>query len=154
MSVKVILADDHEQIRYAQRCILEGEAEVEIIAEAANGRELLQRVAQLGSDIVIMDINMPEINGIEATRRLRQSHPDVKVIGFSLYATSAMILNMLNAGAWAYVSKKCAVNELGEAIRAVVKGQRYISPSICGAAIREIRRKDQKEAQCPSHDML
>jgi len=145
MSVKIILADDHDAIRMAQRCILETEPDFEIIGEARNGREIIQLVRQSPPDIVIMDINMPEIDGIEVTRRLHQSHPDVKVIGFSLHTTRPFVLDMLAAGASGYVPKKSPANELGKAIRAVLKGLTYVSPSVQGILIDNIPRTDKKK---------
>jgi two-component system response regulator DegU len=145
MSIKIILADDHDVIRQTQRYILETESDFEITGEACNGREVLRLVEQLQPDIVIMDINMPEKNGIEATCKLHQSHPAVKVIGYSLHATEPMILSMLYAGAMGYVSKKCPADELSKAIRKVLKGEIYISPHIRGVSIDGMGGKDPME---------
>ena len=130
MSVKIILADDHAAVRHAQRTVLEAKSNLEIVGEASNGREVIQLVGELRPDIVIMDVNMPEIDGVEATCKLSQSYPNVKVIGFSLHATEPVILSMLYAGASAYVSKTCPSGELPKAIQAVLQGKTYVSPPI------------------------
>ena len=145
MSIKIILADDHQTIRLAQRCILEREPDFEIVAEACNGREIIQLVEQSPPDVVIMDINMPEIDGFEATRRLSESCPGVRVIGVSLHSTEAYVLGMLHAGASGYVSKNACVKELNQAIRVVLKGQVYVSGRMHDMLITEIRQiKGQK----------
>ncbi len=146
MSVKIILADDHQAIRLAQRCILEKEPDFEIVAEARNGEEAIQCAEQHRADIVIMDINMPVLNGIEATRRLHQSHPEIKVIAFSLNVSQAFVRAMLKSGASGYVAKQSAVTELSKAIRAVQKDRVYVSPGTHGSLIDEIRRADKNRA--------
>jgi DNA-binding NarL/FixJ family response regulator len=149
MSVNIILADDHDIIRYAQRRFLAAEPDFVITGEACNGREVIQLVAQSQPDIVIMDIDMPEINGIEATRRLHQSYPEVKVIGFSAHTTRPFILDMLNAGALGYVSKQSPASELIKAIRAVLEGETYVSPGISGSLIDEARRTTKQKISMP-----
>jgi len=144
MSVTIILVDDHDAIRQAQRRTLETEPDFEIIGEACNGREAIELVEQSQPDVVIMDIIMPEISGIEATRRLHQSCPDVKVIGFSLDATKPFILSMLNAGASGFVSKQCPANELRKAILTILKGETYVSPEISSVFVDEIHRKNER----------
>jgi len=145
MSVRIILADDRDAIRKAQRGILEAEPDFEIIGEACNGQELIQLVEQSPPDLVITDINMPIINGLEATRRLDHSYPDVKVIGFSSHETQACVLGMLQAGASGYVVKPSSVSELRKAIRVVLKGEFYLSPSLHGILIDEILRMHKKK---------
>ena len=146
MSVRIILVDDHDAIRQALRCILETESDFETVGEACNGREAIQLVEQLLPDVVIMDINMPEINGIEATRKIHQFYPNVKVIGYSSHSAKAYVLDMLRAGASGYVLKLSHANELSEAIRIVLKDQVYMSPSIHGILIEEIRSIDKKKS--------
>jgi NarL family two-component system response regulator LiaR len=145
MSVKIILADDHDAIRRALRCLLETEPDFEIAGEARNGREVVQLVEQLQPDVVIMDISMPLMNGIEATHRLHQIYPDVKVIAFSSHATEAFVLDMFQAGASGYVLKPPSMGELKKAIRVILKGQIYLSPDLQMIQIDEILRMDKKK---------
>ena len=146
MSVRIILVDDRDAIRQAQRYVLETESDFEIVGEACNGREAIKLVEQLRPDVVIMDINMPEINGIEATRIIHQFYPYVKVISYSSHSETAYVLDMFRAGASGYVLKLSRANELSEAIRVVLKDQVYMSPSIHGILIEEIRSIDKKKS--------
>jgi DNA-binding NarL/FixJ family response regulator len=145
MSVKIILADDDGSLRRLQRRALESEPDFEIAGEACHGRELIQLVEQSQPDVVIMDISMPLMNGIEATRRLHQSHPEVKVIGFSSDATEATVLGTLRSGAVGYVLKPSSVTELKNAIRIVLKGQFYLSTSLHRILIDQILRMDKRK---------
>ena len=144
MSVKIILADDHDAIREALRSIVEAEPAFEIAGEARNGREVLELVEQSLPDVVLMDVTMPMVSGIEATRKLQRSHPDVKVIGYSSHSTEAIVLGMFRAGASGYVLKPSSVAELKKAIKVVVKGQVYVSPSIHCKLPHEILGMDEK----------
>ena len=145
MSIKIILADDYDAIRKAQRGILEEERDFEIVGEARNGREVIQLVEQSPPDVVIMDVNMPEVNGIEATRWLRRSHPEVKVIAFSSHAEEGQVLAMLKSGASGYVLKPPPAHELIQAIRTVLKGQAYVSQGLHGVLMDEMLRIDEKK---------
>jgi len=145
MSIKIILADDYDAIRKAQRGILETEPDFEIVGEARNGREVIQLVEQSQPDIVITDINMPEVNGTEVVRWLRRSYPEVKVIAFSSHAEEGYVLAMLKSGASGYVLKPPLVNELIQAIRAVLKGQAYVSQGLHGILLDEMLRIDEKK---------
>jgi DNA-binding NarL/FixJ family response regulator len=144
MSVKIILADDNEAIRLTHRCILETEPDFEVTGEACHGRELVQLVEQSQPDVVFMDISMPLMNGIEATRRLHQSHPEVKVVGLSSDETDATVLSMLQSGAIGYVLKPSSATELKQAIRIVLKGQFYLSTSLHRVLIDQILRMDKR----------
>jgi len=145
MSVKIIIADDYDAIRQAQRGILETEPDFEIVGEARNGREVIQLVEQSAPDVVIMDVNMPELNGIEATRWLRRSYAQVKVIAFSSHAEEGHVLAMLKSGASGYVLKPPPVNELIRAIRAVLNGQTFVSQGLHGILLDEMLRIDEKK---------
>lgn len=144
MSVRIILADDHDAVRQAMRRILETEPDFEIEGEARNGKEVIQLVKQSLPDVVLMDVTMPIVNGIEATRKLHQSYPDVKVIGYSSHATEAIVLGMFRAGASGYVLKPSSEAELKQAIGVVIKGQAYASPSIYSILLDKIRGMDEK----------
>jgi DNA-binding NarL/FixJ family response regulator len=137
MAIKIVLADDHQIVRHGLRTLLSGEPDMKVVAEADNGRAALRLVKELRPDIVIMDISMPDLNGIEATRQVREEHPGVKVIALSMHSDSLFVLNMLKAGASGYLLKDCALEELVQAIRAVMKGKTYLSPGISDIVIKD-----------------
>ena len=130
MSIEIVLADDCDAIRHAQRCILELETDWVVVGEAQNGREAIELVNELEPDVVVMDINMPNVDGITATRVLHQLHPNIRVVACSSHCSKAVVMSMLRAGASGYVLKGSAGYELGKAIRAVLEGGIYIDPEI------------------------
>lgn len=130
--IKILLADDHEVMRSALRSLLDSREEFTVVAEAGNGREVLGLVEQHEPDVVVMDINMPELNGIEATRQLCTSYPNIRVLGLSIHVKGRMVSEMLNAGARGYVPKNSAASELLQAIHTVMTGKMYISPEVLG----------------------
>jgi two-component system NarL family response regulator len=130
MKTRVLLAEDHRMFRDALRILLDKESDIEVVAEVGDGLELLECVRQLAPDIVCMDIGMPNLNGIEATRRLLDLHPQVKVIGLSAYTEKHFVLDMLNAGALGYIAKASAGDQLLSAIRAVRMNRKYLCPAV------------------------
>lgn len=133
-AMRVILADDHRMMRDGLRAVLE-KAGVEVVAEAANGREAIAEVRRVQPDIVIMDVGMPELNGIDATRRLAAEMPLVKVIALSMNADRRYVIAMLEAGAVGYVLKNAASEELLTALQAVTDGETYVSPEVSGSVV-------------------
>jgi two-component system, NarL family, response regulator NreC len=107
--IKIILADDHQIVRLGLRSLLSLEPDMEVLAEADNGREVIRLAREKAPDIVIMDISMPDLNGIEATRQIMSESPGVKVIALSMHSDSLFVLNMLKAGASGYLLKDCAL---------------------------------------------
>lgn len=140
MSVKIILADDHKIMRDGLRSILEKQKDFEVVAEADNGKTAVQLVEKHIPDVVIMDINMPDLNGIEATKTICGNNPGVKIIGLSVHADKRFISKMYTAGAKGYLRKDCASEELISAIRTVIKGQTYVSPSIADIIVGEFTK--------------
>lgn len=130
MKMKIVLADDHQMFRHALRALLEKEANLQIVGEAADGEALLMLAAELSIDLVCMDIGMPGMNGIEATRRLLAIQPEAKVIGLSAFSEGHFISDLLAAGAHGYVTKAAAADELLRAIAAVGQGRIYLSPEL------------------------
>ncbi len=130
MSVKVILVDDHQMFREGLRSLIDRQTDIEIIAEAADGRTTIKLLQELLPDVVIMDVSMPGLNGIEATRQIKATYADVKVIALSMHSSRRYVIEMLKAGASGYLLKDCAVKELCEAIRIVAAGQVYLNPRI------------------------
>ena len=135
MSVRVLLADDHGIIRQGLHSLLEKEPEVEVVGEAEDGREALSLARELAPDIVVMDITMPNLNGVDATRQIIGEFPKVKVIALSIHSNRRFVSEMLKAGASGYVLKECLFDELACAIRAVAGGGSYLSPRITGVVV-------------------
>lgn len=132
--MKILLADDHRMMRDGLRALLEREG-LEVVAEAADGREAVTLALRLHPDVVIMDISMPQLNGIDATRKLRAEAPRTKVVGLSMNADSRYVLAMFAAGAVGYLLKSSASEELIQALRAVSAGQKYVSPAIANIVL-------------------
>src|SRR5260221_2304043 len=147
MNIKVILADDHKLVREGLRSILENELRLQGIAQADNGRSTVQLAKELRPDIVIMDISMPDLNGIQATAQILQDAPSTKIIALSMHSDKKYVSEMSRAGASAYLLKDCAVDELERAIQAVLSGKSYVSPDVTGVVIEDYRRNaDQRES--------
>ncbi|THF63373.1 response regulator [Pseudothauera rhizosphaerae] len=128
--MRVVLADDHQIFRHALRALLEREPDLKVVGEARNGDELLTAVVREAAELVCIDVAMPGMNGVEATRRLLMLKPDVKVIGLSAFSDRQVVLDMLNVGAKAYVTKTEAGDELLRAIRMVAMGRTYLCPEV------------------------
>lgn len=128
--IKVMLVDDHELVRTGFRHILDGDAGIEVVGEAESGEEALEMIPQLNPDLVMMDINMPGIGGIEATRRIKRHHPDIHVITLTIHGDDPFPTQLYAAGAIGYLTKGCAANELLEAIRSVAQGNPFISREV------------------------
>jgi len=139
MKLRIVLADDHQMFRHALRALLEKEPDFEVVGEAADGEALLRLVADGDVDIVCIDIGMPGMNGIDATRRLHTLHPEVRVIGLSAYADRQFVIDLLNAGAHGYVTKAEAGDELLRAIHNVRHGRTYLCPDVAGAVASALR---------------
>jgi len=147
MKVRVLLADDHQLLRDALRALLEKEATLEIVGETGDGLEVVNLARQTRPDVVCMDINMPGMNGIETTRRLIAACPDVKVIALSALTDQRYVLDMIDAGASAYVSKAAASDELLHAIKAVRNGKNYFCADAAGALMSALLVKNGKPEQ-------
>jgi two-component system response regulator NreC len=136
-NISIIIADDHRLLREGLRCLLEKQPCLKPVGEAENGRDTVKLVTKLKPDVVVMDVSMPDLNGIEATRQIKQDLPEVKVIGLSMHADKRFVTEMLKAGASGYLLKHCAFEELGLAIRTVAENRIYLSPEITGVVIED-----------------
>jgi len=134
--IKIILVDDHELIREALRVLIETQPNMTVIAEAGDGRSAVQLAAKLSPDIIVMDISMPDLNGIEATRQILAQSSVSKVIALSAHPDRRFVLEMLNAGASGYLLKNCAFKELIHAIRTVAKNSTYLSTTITDIVLK------------------
>jgi two-component system, NarL family, response regulator NreC len=139
--MRILIVDDHRIMREGLRAILERHPEMEIVGEASNGREALVLAHKLRPGIVVMDITMPELNGIDATRRIASELPEVKVIALSMNSDRRYVLAMLSAGAWGYLLKNSASEELTRAIETAAANQKYVSPLIADAVVQSAIRE-------------
>lgn len=137
MPIAVLLADDHKIIREGLRALLEKEREVEVVGEAENGHRALEMAQELSPHVVVMDISMPDLNGIEATRKLVRAQPLTKVIALSVHSDKRFVSRMFKAGASGYLLKDCAFDELVSAIKQVAGGRFYVSPGVGGAMVQD-----------------
>ncbi len=149
MEIKILIADDHSISREGLRSLLEKENNMTVIAEAKNGREAVHLALELRPDIVIMDINMPELNGIEATRQIIAEAPQIKIIVLSMYSEKRYISNMLKVGASGYLLKNNAFEELVMAILAVSKNQGYLSQKIAHVVIKDYSNRITEDNESP-----
>jgi len=137
MSIKILLADDHQIIREGLRSLLEKQSDMEVVAEAHDGLTTVRLVQKINPDVVIMDIGMPDMNGIDATRQIITEHTKVKVIALSMHSDRRFVLEMLKAGASGYLLKDSAFEELVSAIHTVMANQPYLSPRITDIVVKE-----------------
>ena len=135
MTIRVLLADDHRIVRDGLHALLEAEKDLEIVGEAEEGRTAVLLAAKTKPDVVIMDIGMPDLNGMEATRQIMEAVPDVKVIALSMHSDRRFIEGMFKAGAAGYLLKDAAFEELARAVRTVVSGRPYLCPTIAATVI-------------------
>ena len=138
MSIRIILADDHKIVRTSLGNLLEKEKEFEIVGEADNGRETVRLARELLPDVVIMDIGMPELNGIEATKQIIKASDNIKIIALSMHSDRMFITGMFKAGASGYLLKDCAFDELVDAINNVMSGKIYLSKDVTAIVVDEL----------------
>lgn len=142
--INVLLADDHTIVRKGLRALLETEETIEVLDEAEDGREALKKTQKLLPDVVVMDIAMPGLNGLEATRQIKKQFPAIKVLILSMHTTKEYIFQTLRAGASGYLVKKAAPRDLVSAIQAVSRGESFLSPTISATVIEEYIRGAEK----------
>lgn len=142
----VLIADDHNLVRAGMRVLIEGFPGFEVVGECADGREALRQVRQLNPDIVVMDISMPGLNGLDATVRLRGENPQARVIILSMHSAENYVMEALRAGAMGYVIKDAAVDDLERALTIVARGERYLSPAISQFVLADYLRMLRGEA--------
>jgi len=135
MSIRVLIADDHKIMLAGLRSLLEKQADIEVVDEADNGRKAVQIALAKKPNVVVMDVSMPDLNGIEATTQICESLPETRVIALSMHSDKRFVMGMLRAGASGYLLKDCASQELATAILQVAGGKKYLSPEITGVVI-------------------
>jgi DNA-binding NarL/FixJ family response regulator len=146
MNIRVLLADDHKIFRDGLRTLIEKESGMEVIADAENGRKAITLAEKLLPNVIIMDVSMPDMNGIEATRKIVSEIPDIKVIALSMHSDRRFVLGMLEAGASGYLLKDCAFGELAGAIHQVVTGNTYLSPKIADVVVKGYLNKTNESS--------
>jgi len=151
---RVLLVEDHIVVRQGIKALLSDEPDIEIVGEADNGREALTLVDELYPDVVLMDISMPGLNGIEATHQICQRHTDVKVVILSMYASEEYVFQVLRAGASGYVLKQSDSSEVLTAIRAALAGGSFLSPPISRTVIDDYVQRAEDRSQGDDLDPL
>ena len=138
--IRVLLVDDHTLFREGVRALFASEGDIEVVGEAADGEEAVRRTAELCPDVVVMDIMMPGMNGIEATRRIHASHPGIKVLVLSMYDDEEYVQQLLAAGASGYTLKRATSDELVKAVREVVAGGMPLHPAVAARVVKDYVR--------------
>jgi two-component system response regulator NreC len=144
--IHLLLVDDHEIVRAGLRMLFSAEPEVEIIGEASSGEEAVTAVQNLAPDVVLMDVGMPGMGGVEATRRIKASHPQVAVLALTMHEDEEYFFEMLAAGASGYVPKRAAPDDLMSAIRIVRQGDVYIYPSLARLLVKDFLHRSEASA--------
>ena len=150
MRIRIIVADHHRIVRNGLQKLLNDEPDIKVIAEAENGRKTIQLARELSPDVIVMDITMPDLNGIEATRQILAEFPKVKIVALSMHHHEQFISGMLMAGASGYLLKDCSVEELVAAIRAATKREVYLNPGVANLVIKNyVRQLKESEKSIP-----
>jgi DNA-binding NarL/FixJ family response regulator len=152
--IKVLIVDDHTLVRDGIRALLTLALDIEVVGEAANGKEAINMVKQLAPDVVLMDLAMPLMGGLDATRRIRKESPATRVLVLTQYDDSDYVIPAIEAGARGFVTKMSAFSELAAAIQAVHRGDSYLSPSAAAALVQECQQKPFSEGEKTSHKRL
>jgi len=139
MTIRVLLVEDHRMVREALREVLTKVPDIEVVGEAGDAHDGLAQAAATAPDVIVLDIRLPDLNGIEVAARLRDAGNTAKIVALSAFADKRFVTEMLRSGASAYVTKSAAGTELVRAIRAVAAGQGYFSPEIAGTLVAEVR---------------
>ena len=138
--IKILLADDHALVRQGFKMILGAQPDMQIVGEAGNGREAVELAEKLQPDLIVMDVTMPELNGIEATRRLAAASPRTRVLALSMHKDAVYVREILRAGARGYLLKDSVDADLLAAVRSVAKGEGYLSPGVSDAVLTDYRK--------------
>jgi two-component system, NarL family, response regulator NreC len=153
-SIRVLLADDHKLMRGGLRLVVDQEADLKVVGEADDGRQALELSKSLKPDVVVMDIGMPNLNGIEAARHITGGLPQTAVVMLSMHSDEGYVLRALRAGARAYLLKDSATADLVQAIRAVVDGKSFFSPAVSKVLLQDYMRKLRRTGAEDSYDLL
>lgn len=142
--LKILIADDHALLRDGLKALVNAEPDMEVVGEAENGRSVVEKARQLQPDIILMDISMPDLNGAQATRRIKEAFPAMKVLALTAHEDSSYLRHMLEAGASGFLLKRAAADQLNQAIRVVATEGRYIDPTLAGKVLSNLMRPKSK----------
>ena len=146
MTTRIIIADDHTIVRHGLAKLIEAEDDMEVIAQTDNGISTVELARELGPDVVVMDVAMPDLNGIDATQQILHENAKIKILALSMHSGKKFVSAMLQAGAMGYLLKDCALEELISAVRTVIDGKTYLSPSITDIVVQNyVRNVDQQD---------
>jgi len=154
MTTRILLADDHHILRAGLRALLNAESDFDIVGEAADGDQVLQLAAELRPDLVLMDINMPGLGGIEATRRLKKVLPEIHVLILTVHEDESLLREAIHAGVSGYVIKRAAESELTDAIQAISRGDMYIHPAMTRALLKDLAPIPKPKPATSTQDTL
>ncbi len=152
--IRVLLADDHKMIRAGLRLVLEQQPDIVVAGEADDGRDAVALAGELKPDIVVMDVAMPNLNGIEAALQIKQARPEIAIVMLSMHSDEGYILRALRAGAAGYILKDSAEADLVSAVRAVAEGKSFFSPKVSRILLEDYMRKLRKTGAEDSYDLL
>jgi DNA-binding NarL/FixJ family response regulator len=141
MGIRIVLCDDHQIIREGLRSLLEKQKDMVVVGEGMNGHDALRLASESSPNVMVLDVAMPDLNGIGAAQRLHEAHPDLKILALSMHSDKHFVTGMLEAGASGYMLKDCAFSELANAIRTLMGGGIYISPKIAGNVLKEFTQR-------------
>jgi len=152
--IRIVLAEDHAMMRDGLRSLIRKEEDMRIVGEAETGEQAVEYAQKLGPHLMILDIGLPDLNGIDATRMIIKEHPHIKIIGLSMHADRSLVGEMLKAGACGYVPKDCAYDELIEAIHQAIEGNTYLSPEITRGLVDGFVRNPVEEVEDSAFSVL
>jgi len=152
--IRLLLVDDHDVVRTGIKMLLEGQPDLIIVGEAKSGRQAIKLASSLTPDVVVMDLTLPDISGIEATRQLRIEHPDIAIVALTIHEDEQYFFEMLQAGASGYIPKRAAPEDLISAIRAAANNEIYIYPSLTKALVTDYLSRGSQETRSTSMDSL
>jgi len=148
--IHVLIADDHAIVRQGIRQYLESAEDITVVGEAANGNQAVEMVERLKPDVLLLDINMPGLTGIEVTQQLKKSHPDTKILILTAYDEDPYVFSLLQAGANGYLLKSCEIDELQRAVHSIYHGKTVLSPSVADKIVRQIQRNAPTHPNAPN----
>lgn len=147
--LRVLLADDHAVVREGLKALINGHLDMEVVGEAADGRTVCSRATELCPDVVVMDVSMPFVNGVEATREVRRLRPEIKVLALTVHEERSYLRELVEAGAAGYVLKRSAAEDLVHALRVVARGDLYLDPSVTAVVFGKLSRARLQDSQRP-----